>query len=153
MAFVRRTVRFSSGLILGAAVSTAVSVLLAPQSGPELQGAVTDRWAEAERAGEEAEIVETERLKREFRVAVDDPTALTGKFDDPERAAARGAVPSIKRDDPAAQARREAEKRKQDARKAREKAAKEQREADKAKQDAAKAQEEAEKARREAAKV
>ncbi|MDP9370909.1 MAG: YtxH domain-containing protein, partial [Chloroflexota bacterium] len=83
MGFFKRTFRFGGGLALGAAVSTAVSVLLAPQSGPELQGELQDRREEALRAGEEAEILEEERLKRQYRVAVNDPTALTGKFDRP----------------------------------------------------------------------
>lgn len=81
MGFARRTLRFGGGLVLGAAVSTAVSVLLAPRSGPELQGELKDRAEEARRAGEEAEILETERLKAEFRRAVDNPTALTGQYD------------------------------------------------------------------------
>lgn len=81
MSFARRTMRFGGGVVLGAAVSTAVSVLLAPRSGPELQGELKDRTEEARRAGEEAEILETERLKVEYRRAVDNPSALTGQYD------------------------------------------------------------------------
>jgi len=77
--------RFGSGLALGAAVSSALSLLLAPRSGAELQAEVTDRIDAAKRAGEEAELLETERLKRVFRVAVNDPTALTGKFEKEKR--------------------------------------------------------------------
>ena len=163
MGFARRTLKFGGGLVLGAAVSTAVSVLLAPQSGPELQGAISDRSEEARRAGEEAEILETERLKRQFRVAVNDPTALTGKFDRPGAATqisptAMGMPPA---DD---KARREAAKARQDAERARQKAdraeddiAKARQKADdqvrKAEEQAAKADADADKREREAAKA
>ena len=147
VAFVRRTLRFGSGLVLGAAVSTAVSVLLAPQSGPELQGAVKDRIDEAQRAGEEAELLEQERLKREFRRAVDDPEALTGKYSQERRAATaqptKEAEEERKRREAARKAQEELEK-------ARQRAQKEQQEAAKARSDLARAQEEADKARREA---
>lgn len=85
MGFARRTMRFGSGLVLGAAVSSALSLLLAPRSGAELQAEITDRIETARRAGEEAELLETERLKRVFRTAVNDPTALTGKFEGEKR--------------------------------------------------------------------
>ena len=81
MGFARRTMRFGSGLMLGAAISSALSLLLAPRSGEELRATLVDRREEALRAGEEAELLETERLKRAFRVAVNDASALTGKFD------------------------------------------------------------------------
>lgn len=139
MGFVRRTMRFGGGVILGAAVGTAVSVLLAPQSGPELQGEISDRREKALRAGEEAEILETERLKREFRVAVNDPTALTGKFDRP------GAPTQVTSGGPPAG--------KSEADKARERAEKEQREAEKARQQARKAEEDARKAQEKAAQA
>ena len=146
MAFVRRTLRFGSGLVLGAAVSTAVSVLLAPQSGPELQGAVKDRVDEAQRAGEEAELLEQERLKREFRRAVNDPEALTGKYSQERRAAAQ----PTKEAEEERKRREEARKAQEDLEKARQRAQKEQQEAAKARSDLARAQEEADKARREA---
>jgi colicin import membrane protein len=145
MGFAQRTLKFGGGLVLGAAVGTAVSVLLAPQSGPELQGTISDRLEEAERAGEEAEILEQERLKREFRAAVNDPTALTGKF------AERGGQPQV--EDERAKALKEAAKAEEAAKKARERAAKEQAEADQARQRAAKEQEDADRAKQQAAQA
>ena len=150
MGFARRTLKFGSGLVLGAAVSTAVSVLLAPQSGPELQGAVNDRLDEAQRAGEEAELLERERLKREFREAVNDPEALTGKYAHPAQAAA---VQPVKADDEAVKRREEARKAQEELEKARKRAEKEQADAEKARRDLAKAQEEADRKRRDAEKA
>ncbi len=85
MGFARRTLRFGGGLILGAAVGTTISVLLAPQRGDALKASLQDRKETALRAGEEAEIIETERLKNVFRATVSDPTALTGKLDPSKR--------------------------------------------------------------------
>lgn len=140
MAFVRRTVRFGAGLVLGAAVSTAVSMLLAPQSGAELQGAISDRLEEAERAGEEAEILETERLKREFRTAVNDPAALTGKYGKQKEA------------EPTPEEARQAahDKALQEAHEAQEEAAKDRRAAAKARAEAEQKQQEAAEAERKA---
>lgn len=84
MGFVGRLVRFGGGLVLGSAVGSAVSIMLAPQSGAVLQGATQDRLDAARLAGEEAELLASEDLKRQFRIAVNDPTALTGKFETPE---------------------------------------------------------------------
>jgi gas vesicle protein len=143
MGFARRTLRFGSGLILGAAVGTAVSVLFAPQNGDELKAELQDRAEEARRAGEEAELLETERLQRLFRVAVNDPTALTGKFDDRkrEKTAAEEAAEKLKKErDEAAKASREAVKAEADVRKAQE-------DSEKARAQIAKAEEAAQKAR------
>ena len=151
MGFARRTLRFGGGLILGAAVGTAVSMLLTPQSGEELQAELLDRREEAMRAGEEAELLEQERLKRAYRVAVNDPLALTGKFD--------GAKPSLtapagdKADKVAARAikeRQEAEKAEREARKAEEDLRKAEEQARKAREKAAKEATEAAKAKAEA---
>lgn len=149
MGFVRRTARFGGGLVLGAAVGTAVSVLLAPQSGPELQGAARDRLEEAQRAGDEAELLETERLKREFRRAVNDPTALTGHPGHPAGAAQPGR-PHPAEETEQAKALREARERQEQADKARREAAKAEREAQQARQQADQRQQEATEARREA---
>jgi colicin import membrane protein len=143
MGFARRTLRFGSGLILGAAVGTAVSVLFAPQNGDELKAELQDRAEEAKRAGEEAELLETERLQRLFRVAVKDPTALTGKFDDRkrEKTPAEEAAEKLKKErDEAAKASREAAKAEAAVRKAQE-------DAEKARAQIAKAEEAAQKAR------
>lgn len=135
MGFVRRTMRFGGGLVLGGAVSTAISVLLAPRSGPELQGELKDRAEEARRAGEEAEVLEMERLKHEYRRAVADPYALTGLYPHPALA------------DPAE---RERNKEAKKAQKELEKRRKEEEKADKQLQ---KAQKELEKAREQEAKT
>lgn len=84
MGVMRRLVRFGGGLILGSAVGSAVSIMLAPQSGAVLRGATRDRLDAARLAGEEAELLAAEDLRREFRIAVNDPTALTGKFETPD---------------------------------------------------------------------
>ena len=143
MGFARRTLRFGGGLIFGAAVGTAVSVLFAPQNGQELKAELQDRREEAIRAGEEAEILETERLRRLFRVAVNDPTALTGKFEDRKREkseAEKAAERLSKERDEAAKAGREAQKAQEAVRQA-------EAEAQKARDQIAKAQEKADKAR------
>ncbi len=158
MRFVRRVLRFISGLVLGGAVSTAISMLLAPQSGPELQGELKDRAEEARRAGEEAEILETERLKRQFRVAVNDPTALTGKFDRPGAptqisSGRQAALPAPAEDKQVKQVRKKeeaAEKARQQAAKAHEQ---ERKQDEKARQQIAKAQEQEQKADEKAAKA
>ena len=137
MAFVRRTVKFGGGLVLGAAVSTAVSVLLAPQSGPELQGEISDRAEEARRAGDEAEIIETERLKREFRMKVNDPAALTGRPPAPESEAEKKAR---KEQQEAEKARKQADKARQDAEKRRQQVAKDEQRRAKDQEQVAKAQ-------------
>jgi hypothetical protein len=162
MGFVRRTVKFGGGLVLGVAVSTAVSVLLAPQSGPELQGELSDLGEEAQRAGEEAEILETERLKREFRVAVNDPTALTGKFARPDAPPRLGApqpaaqLEESKEEKEARKAREDAEKKRQQALKAEQEIQKQRQKAEeqvqKAEEKAAKADEKADKAEEKARK-
>ena len=143
MGFARRTLRFGSGLVFGAAVGTAVSVLFAPQNGPELKAELQDRREEALRAGEEAEVIETERLTRLFRVAVNDPTALTGKFDDRkrEKSEAEKAAEALEKErDEAAKAGRAAQQ-------AQEKVRKAEADAKKAQEQIAKAQEQADKAR------
>jgi gas vesicle protein len=135
--FARRTLRFGGGLIFGAAVGTAVSVLLAPKSGEELKAELTDRIEEAKRAGEEAELLETERLKRLFRVAVNDPSAFTGKYDDRkhEKSPAEEAAEKLRKEqEEAADARRDERKATQEVAKAQERARKAEEEARKARE-------------------
>ena len=137
MGFARRTLRFGGGLIFGAVVGTAVSVLLAPKSGEELKAELTDRIEEAKRAGEEAELLETERLKRLFRVAVNDPDAFTGKYDDRkrEKTPAEEAAERLKKEqEEAAGARRDERKATQEVAKAQERARKAEEEARKARE-------------------
>jgi gas vesicle protein len=129
MGFARRTLKFGGGLVLGAAVGTAISVLLAPQSGPELKAELSDRAETARRAGAEAELLEQERLRQLFRTAVNSPLALTGQYDGAKKAE------------------------KSEAEKAREQARKEQEEAEKARQAAMKAEEEVRRAQEKARKA
>ena len=126
MGFARRTMRFGSGLVLGAAVGSAISLLLAPRSGEEAKAEVTD-WIEAtKRAKEEAELLEEDRLRRAFRVAVNDPTALTGKFEgqkvaslmSPDDAYVKAQVKARKEEQEAEKARKDAEKAEDQLRKA-----------------------------------
>jgi gas vesicle protein len=136
--------RFGSGLIFGAAVGTAISVLLAPQSGNELKAELVDRKEAAKRAGEEAELIETERLRRMFRMAVKNPTALTGQFDAPklEKTEAEIAAEKLQQErDESAKAIRETRKAEAQVRQARE-------DADKAREQIAKAEEKAAAARK-----
>jgi gas vesicle protein len=136
--------RFGSGLVLGAAVGSALSLLLAPRSGKEAKAEIADRIEAAKRAREEAELLEEERLKRAFRVAVNDPTALTGKFEgqkaaslkSPDDAYVKAQEQARKEEQEAAQARKDAkkaeeqvEKAEAQARQARERVAKEDTEA------------------------
>ena len=150
MGFARRTMRFGSGLVLGAAVSSALSLLLAPRSGAELQAEISDRREAAMRAGEEAELLETERLKRAYRVAVNDPTALTGKFEGQKAASLKGP------DDDYVKAQEKARKEEQEAEEARKKAQKAEEQLKKAQEKAEaqvqKAEDQARKAREQAAK-
>jgi len=144
--FARRTFRFGGGLIFGAAVGTAVSVLLAPKSGKDLKAELTDRIEEARRAGEEAELLETERLKRLFRVAVNDPDAFTGKYDDRhyEKTPAEEAAERLKKEqEEAAKARRDERKATQEVAKAQERARKAHEKAQKEDADVARAYSEA----------
>ncbi len=127
MGFARRTMRFGSGLVLGAAVSSALSLLLAPRSGAELQAEISDRIDAAKRAGEEAELLETARLKKVFRTAVNDPTALTGKFEGQKRLE----DPQIKAQEKAHKEEVEAEKARKAAQKAEEQLRKAQEQSDK----------------------
>jgi gas vesicle protein len=147
--FARRTLRFGGGLIFGAAVGTAVSVLLAPKSGEELKAELTDRIEEAKRAGEEAELLETERLKRLFRVAVNDPDAFTGKYDDRhrEKSPEEEAAERLKKEQ------EEAAKARRDERKATQEVAKAQERARKAEEEARKAHEKAQKEEADVAKA
>jgi len=122
--------RFGSGLVLGAAVGSALSLLLAPRSGEEAKAAIADRIEAAKRAREEAELLEEERLKRIYRAAVNDPTALTGKFEGQTAASLISPGDEYVR--------------------AQEKARKEELEADQARKNAQKAEEQLQKARHQA---
>lgn len=143
MGFARRTLRFSSGLIFGAAVGTAAAVLFAPQRGDELKASFQDRREEALRAGEEAELIETERLKNVFRASVHDPNALTGSFDDRKREKSEAEKAAERLE----QERQEAEKAQRDERKAQDQVRKAEEQVKKDQEKIQKAQEKADKAR------
>ena len=143
MGFARRTLRFGGGMILGAAVGTTISVLFAPQRGDELQASLQDRKEAALRAGEEAEVIETERLKNIFRATVSDPTALTGRTDPTpyEKTEAEKAAEKLE------QERKEAAEALADARKAEADVRKAQEEAEKQREKVQEARDKADKAR------
>lgn len=149
MGFARRTMRFGSGLVLGAAVSSALSLILAPRSGAELKATIADLVASARRAGDEAELLEEERLKRAFRVAVNDPTALTGKFEGQRAPSLKGPDDEyVKAQEKARKEEQEAEQARKDAEKAEEKLRKERERLD---QQLQKAEQQARQAREKAA--
>jgi len=75
----KRLLRFAFGGLFGTAVGTAVAVLLAPQSGQELRGKISDRLRQAKLAGVEAKAIKEAALISKFREDVDDPDALAGE--------------------------------------------------------------------------
>ena len=79
MSATKRLLRFASGGLFGTAVGTAVAVLLAPQSGEELRGKISDRLRQAKLAGTEAKSIKEAALINKFREDVDDPEALAGE--------------------------------------------------------------------------
>ena len=76
MAAGRRLLKFGTGVLLGAAVGTAVAILFAPQSGGELKGRISDRLRQARLAGAEAKAAKEDELIRKYRAEVEDPSAL-----------------------------------------------------------------------------
>src|SRR5436190_15293803 len=76
MAALKRLAKFSLGGVVGATVGAVAGLLLAPESGRDLQRKVRERIGEAKVAGIEAR-ADTERaLIEKYRSGVDDPEAL-----------------------------------------------------------------------------
>ena len=76
MGFIARTMKFTLGGIAGAAAGAAVAILVAPDSGPELQRKLRERVAAAKVAGLQAKADKEAELVRRFRLEVGDPVAL-----------------------------------------------------------------------------
>ncbi len=79
MSGTKRFLRFASGGLFGTAVGTAVAILMAPQSGGELRGKISDRLRQAKLAGAQAKATKEAALITKFREDVDDPEALAGE--------------------------------------------------------------------------
>lgn len=76
MGFMARTAKFTLGGISGAALGAAAALLIAPDSGPELQRKLRERIATAKVAGIQAKADKEAELVRKFRTEVGDPAAL-----------------------------------------------------------------------------
>ena len=76
MGLIARTMKFALGGMTGAAAGAAVALLIAPESGPELQRKLRERIAAAKVAGLHAKADKEAELVRKFRAEVGDPAAL-----------------------------------------------------------------------------
>lgn len=76
MGALKRLVKFIGGGVVGAAVGSAVALLLAPTSGRELQQRTHELIRRAKLAGIEAKAAKEDELIRKFRADVNDPEAL-----------------------------------------------------------------------------
>src|SRR3954447_9923262 len=76
MGLFQRAFKFTAGGLTGAAVGATVAVLLAPESGQDLQRSIRERIRAAKIAGAEAKAAKEAELVRKFRVEVSDPAAL-----------------------------------------------------------------------------
>lgn len=77
MGFIKRTVKFTAGGIVGAVTGAAAALLLAPESGHDLQRKLRDRLRDAKLAGAEAKAAKENELIRKYRLEVNDDRALT----------------------------------------------------------------------------
>lgn len=68
--------RFTGGGLLGSLLGSTVAVILAPESGGDLQRRVWDRIQQARIAGTEAQAAKEEELIRKFRAVAEDRQAL-----------------------------------------------------------------------------
>ena len=76
MGFVGRAFKFALGGVAGAAVGATVALLLAPESGQDLQRNLRDRIRRAKIEGIEAQVARESELIRKYRAGVNDPEAL-----------------------------------------------------------------------------
>jgi gas vesicle protein len=76
MGFMARTVKFTLGGMAGAAAGAVVAILVAPDSGPDFQRKLRERFATAKVAGLQAKADKEAELVRRFRMEVGDPSAL-----------------------------------------------------------------------------
>ena len=73
---IRRMLAMAGGGLVGAAVGAAVTALLTPKRGEEVERDIRARIDDARRAREAAEAETARRLTAEFRASVHDPNAL-----------------------------------------------------------------------------
>ena len=73
---IRRMLAMAGGGLVGAAVGAAVTALLTPKRGEEVERDIRARIDDARRAREAAEAETARRLTAEFRTSVHDPDAL-----------------------------------------------------------------------------
>ncbi|HEV2106751.1 MAG TPA: hypothetical protein VGR16_00655 [Thermomicrobiales bacterium] len=73
----KRLLAFGGGGLLGVGIGTAVAVLLAPRSGDEQQGRLSDLIRQARLNGTEAKAAKEAELIEKYRVEVNDPDALS----------------------------------------------------------------------------
>lgn len=78
MGIIKRAIKFTVGGITGAVVGAAAAILLAPESGQELQHSLRQRLRSSKLAGAVAKADRKQELIRKFRNEVNDDTALTG---------------------------------------------------------------------------
>jgi gas vesicle protein len=76
MGAMRRTVQFTKGGLLGAAIGVGAAILLTPGSGDDLRAGLRDRVRGAKAAGEAARATTERELIAKYRGDVSDPTAL-----------------------------------------------------------------------------
>lgn len=77
MKIVARMLKFTLGGIAGAAVGATAAILLAPESGQDLQRDLRERIRRAKIDGVEAKAAKERELIRKYRAEVNDPEALT----------------------------------------------------------------------------
>jgi gas vesicle protein len=76
MGFVGRVFKFALGGVAGAAVGATAALLLAPESGQDLQRDLRDRIRRAKIEGIKAQVARETELIRKYRAEVNDPDAL-----------------------------------------------------------------------------
>lgn len=91
MGVIRSVGKFVLGGISGAAVGATAAMLVAPDSGPELQRKLRARLHAAKMAGVEAQAAKENELIRKYRLTVND----TGALKDSEEQASKERAESI----------------------------------------------------------
>jgi gas vesicle protein len=76
MGIINRTFKFTVGGLTGAALGATAALLLAPESGRDLQQKLRDRIRDAKYAGAQAKEAKENELIRKYRLEVNDSGAL-----------------------------------------------------------------------------
>lgn len=76
MEIIGRAFKFALGGVTGAAVGATAALLLAPESGQDLQRNLRERIRRAKIEGIEAKVAKEHELIRKYRAEVNDPDAL-----------------------------------------------------------------------------